>query len=554
MSPLKNVQIGFDLGNVLRLLAARYPTIHSVVLELIQNMIDEDATRGTIHIDLKRRELKALDNGTGVNEEEFERVLQSIGRTRKIPRRAKLLSGLERMGQFGIGIIAPIGKCEVYRFLSRSAKRRKPKTRIVEFVFDQVSISEESTGISRRLRADIDRSKPWWNTMVHLRKISRQRSISQINLGRLISDIVDKFGVAMRASKLDLQIKLTDENGMVTEEKVEPPEFQGEMLDKVVLRGKKCGEVTLELWQLPKPKPKTRVRLLFSIAGDAFQVPWRDFSHTTAGLIDDLVVQVLNTGIFEGRITVTKCKLRPERDGFKVNDALVDFLLLLLEWAEKTGQKWLDRLDAMKRDTRHQDAGKRSLNVVDTLLRTHPALFEPALELLKRAAITDDHTPTGRGKDSKQSSASPKRPAGKGRQSPEGERGRRGENTAQVHVSAGGPRGKIRTEVKGQHGFTLLMEPLPGEIQRCVTDTDRGTITINVRHPDFAQCEARETTLTRYIELIVFWELSLLSVPEMSRDAIEVMADRFLQAMVFDIMADKLAGRQTMRHGLKKQP
>src|SRR3989344_3717360 len=110
--PATHTQIKFNQGRALLHLAGMYPTLLEVILELVQNALDKDvnATRIWIAINYQTRYLSVRDNGAGSSINRFNLALASVAEPGR--------KGEGSLGQFGIGLISPLGKCNRFTFIS----------------------------------------------------------------------------------------------------------------------------------------------------------------------------------------------------------------------------------------------------------------------------------------------------------------------------------------------------------------------------------------------------------------------------------------------------
>lgn len=548
----KTLAIGVHMGNILLLIASRYPRLHDVILEVVQNALDASAKRIDVVINLQRRAVSAFDNGFGVNESEFAQALTSIGQSIK-PGKTRC-GKFNPLGQFGLGLIAPIGKCSTYRFISHSARPGK-RTAFVEYSFDikNLKTAKEIEGIDSWPRVDIDRdAKTWWNTYVNLKELINDDTITGIDFDDLVRDIMDRYGEAIRQGQVDLTIKFTSRDGKYQEIKIDPPEFSGEPLEEMVMEGKYCGKVSLKLYLLSQPVAKTKARLLFCVPRSDFRLPWRQISRQALKILreDDKIFEVFNSGLFEGVISIENCQVTFERDAFVACDALVDFFILLEDWAMNHGLKHVEAVSAQQRDTRFQDIGIQAVAALEKFLDLNPTAFQSSLSFLC-GTISDGHTEVpGRRKavDSKvKGTGTHQAPDGTGQAREEKPKEPRGEQEKRTHITVGGPLGSGRVAIKGQKGFTLVIEAIRNSSERYVVEENIGIIRVNSRHPDFSRCNKKQTQvfLRQYLFYIMLIVLSKYSVPEMNRAGIDIFENHLIPPITWNIV--EIRSRKTAK-------
>ena len=552
----KILAVAVHMGNILRIIASRYPRLHDVVLEIIQNALDASAKRIDVVVNLERRQVSAFDNGFGVNEDEFQEALTSIGQSIKP---GKFRHGQFRMlGQFGLGLVAPIGKCRTYRFISHSAKPGK-RTDYIEYNFDAVSMesSKEIDGISGVSRPDIDndfaKGRTWWNTYVNLKDLIADETITGVKFDDLARDIMDRYGEALRQGGVDLTLKFIGRDGKAQEAKIDPPEFSGDELEEVILSGKDCGQVSLKLFLLPQPVAKTKARLLFCVPQSDFRLPWRQICRQALRILseEDKIFDVFNSGLFEGVVSIEKCQITFERDGFNATNALVDFFIQLEDWAREHGLKYVESVNAQQRDNRFQEIGKQAVADLERYLDSNPTAFSTPLNFL-RGAISGGHTDMPGRKTPTEGTVmgTGKHHEGGGEEDDEqnsGEGNKRGEQKKRRHITVGGPGGTGRVIVKGQSGFTLIIEAIRDSVERYIVEEEKGIIRVNSRHPDFSRVnkKATQSYLKQYLYYIMLVVLSKYCVPELNRTGIEIFEDHFIPALSSHIIEHPTRGKRT---------
>ncbi len=136
--------VNFPAGKILVRLANEYPFVLLVILENVQNALDANARNVSVRINQKTSCITVRDDGDGVSVSGFQEALQSVCESAKS--RGKL-------GQFGIGLISPLGKCE--RFTFTSSPRDKDEFREWTFNTAEIEASKDMPNIPRRSRSDL---------------------------------------------------------------------------------------------------------------------------------------------------------------------------------------------------------------------------------------------------------------------------------------------------------------------------------------------------------------------------------------------------------------
>ena len=377
--------LSFHEGNALLQLAKSYPLLIDVIRECVQNALDSSATSIWVAVNYPKRTVTVRDNGNGVGVEKFEKALNSV--CHSIKTRA------DDLGQFGIGLISPLGKCEEFTFTSTpKAATRFKRWRFVttdlesQAKIDRIPVEDMPQFVYGQTKAP-SREKTFvpWRTEVALREITTDRVISRIPLDDLKDSILSRFGEKMRKVGSTIVIRIVHGRGKAEEkETFVAPEFQGERLPIVRYTGKDCGKTEIELYLSRKTTAGRKGKVLVGIKYDLFRVDFHRFS-ASCGLFSEEVTDILNSGIFEGRIISEKCALLKERNGFEMSDPLVEFCTHIEQWVREEGIKHVARIKDEQRDQRYQLLGIRSIKAIEEML--HLPHFKNLLDVIKSIKV-----------------------------------------------------------------------------------------------------------------------------------------------------------------------
>jgi len=328
-------QIKFNQGQALLHLAGMYPALMDVILELVQNALDKDvnATRVWITVNYQNRYIAVRDNGAGSSIERFNAALSSVADPGR--------KGEGSLGRFGIGLISPLGKCELFTFISCPAPH---KGLYHEWTFDTGHITgqRENLVIPNHPRLDLvfgdkvpGKTTREWRSEVALEGITTDAYISRISMEGLISGIQDRYATTMRRNKVSISIRITDSSGQEDRrENVTAAEFRGYQLPEVELSDPKFGKVLFRLFISPKTKTGRKGRVQMGVMGDDFRFPFYVFARPVSELLGASVVEGLGSGIFEGEILSERARLHPSRKTFEKDDSF-----LALVWPLRSGLK-----------------------------------------------------------------------------------------------------------------------------------------------------------------------------------------------------------------------
>ena len=138
--------VTFNQGRALCKIAGEYPTLYESIMEAVQNAIDANATEINIVLNRKSQHLAIRDNGDGVTMQEFEVALSKV--CESVKERGKL-------GQFGIGLISPLGKCKYFTFISSPSRARTEGYVEWKFVTDDIRAQALNVTVPHRQRVDL---------------------------------------------------------------------------------------------------------------------------------------------------------------------------------------------------------------------------------------------------------------------------------------------------------------------------------------------------------------------------------------------------------------
>lgn len=535
-------KIGFAIGNILRLVADRYPTLLAMVMEIIQNMIDADATEGEITIDLGKSRISAVDNGRGCSREQFDEVIREIGRSQKS---GKTGEGFRYLGQFGIAIVAPVTKCASYSFISapREGKGQKSWEGYSEHRFDEVI--SDSQGLLGEIPwypwPEKQRPLEKWNTYVFIRRIKRDKALrANLTLDRICNDAGVRFGEALRQraqAKKPCRITVRFIDGKNVDSRlIEPLDFSGRKLNPypITIEDTEAGKISLYLHLNDQGGGK---RLVVQTGRSDFQIEWSKVAATAGWMASDSVKEVLGSGYFEGRILVDKGEWNPERTGLKESDeATMAFFAQLEGWCQSEGLRLIHDLRGQDRKSRYSQLALQVKSMIDSALKSGLDVLEICMANLS-GAVSDGHEPVD-GEDGPNMRSQPSgEKSGQGDKE-KGKGNKRGHYDGKVHTGVVDEDGTPRTRSKKQPGFTIEIDEMPGSNERFEV-LPNGTILVNCRHEDFAACEEAtgktDARLRRYIHLIALFALATMAMPPSSREAITPFEAAFIKLQVWTI-------------------
>ena len=370
----KRYKVDVHVGASILRAANEYEKVHKVILEAIQNAIDANASNIYVSINHKKRFISIRDDGDGVDEETFGQAINNIGMS---------IKGVGSLGKWGIGLIAPLGKCESFTFTSqkKNAFGGTPNpyyrwtfvTADIEKSVDALELYADKVDLnfSRSLKAKTKNSVSW-RTSLEIHNFTKDSKISKLNVHDLAEEAASSFRDKMLGSSSEQQpvIYFREEraDGSVYHEKAEAQLFQGDALDEFELRDE-SGYAKFEIY-LSNRKGTEFVGNGVGIheGSDPFAVPVSNFIKAVGDELPSEVATALKSGVFEGKIMCNHIELEAKRTHFKENDGLTAFILKLIEWYEAVGQDYYESNSESLESERFRKNAAETLDTLEKLL------------------------------------------------------------------------------------------------------------------------------------------------------------------------------------------
>ena len=508
--------MGAHLGNLFMMAAGRYPRLHHVILEQVQNSIDSNAKHIWLVVNYRNRHVIYRDDGEGANQAEFEAAIKTVGRTQKKS---------DKMGRFGIGVISPLGKCKHFTFTS--TKRESGKYLQWKFVTKDIESSEGKPEIplseANYVFGD-GQGQVRWATEVWIYDFETDTTISQINPENLQAAILDRFGGRMRQLGIELHLAIIEQNGTRMERVIKARDYSGTRLPEFRIIKGSAGKITIDLYLLKKIKvgrEKGRV-VVGEAGGDGFRIPFSDFVSSSAAYLSGEVCDALQSGYFEGEILCQGVTLKPERNGFVENDALKAFCQGIDEWYQAQGSECLDQEREEQQAERLQTLGRAAMADIENLLRD--PLYEYLVDVVKSARLGTTgvgHVKVPSIGTQPETSLSPSAPKpGGGHCGGTSEPGpKKPPEKEKDHIpgTVVGPHGDKRKIVRSNSlGLQFKHEPMEGDDDLWKFDTQTGLIRFNIRHPCWKICDKKNSSLIKLQSFVALQILSLYAQPDVN--------------------------------------
>ncbi|MEN9604676.1 MAG: Histidine kinase, gyrase and HSP90-like ATPase [Candidatus Parcubacteria bacterium] len=518
--------IGFHHGAALMRLASAYPTLVKTFAEGVQNAVDVDVMASRIEIEVNRRLRFATisDNGKGTTPTKFGQALDTVATTNR--------KGVDAIGQFGIGLISPLGKCERFTFTSRPRRGADRKYRRWTFDCKAIAATERDPEIPVQVLTDADLPEGcWWSSQLRMEGLSTDRAIANIDIDQLVATITSTLAIVMRRLRTVLSIRIIEEDGSVTERKdVKAPEYTGEALPVHVVPTE-TGKVTFRLYRrVTKGRHiKQRTEVLVGRDGDDFRFPIKHLR--ISGLFPEGILTHLTSGLFEGEIVAEGVTLRAERQAFEQDAGYLDLGVAVEKWYAEIGKQWVDEAKDDSKAVRHQQLAVRSMSVVESMLAmpAYAHLKTSVVDKFKFGHVGETHAPTPKAKRPEGfSGITTGGGVGRDRSTEKGEGSARtptdGRTSKDGHspMAVAGPKGQKRHFVRGHSTGLIFDHQMLDEPNLYQFDPETGILTFNTRHPAWVLAdEGNDQAIMRLQEYIAIQVLLCHAQPESVRATIQ---------------------------------
>ena len=546
-------RIKFNEGETLLHLANMYPRLQDVIMELVQNALDKDvnATRIWITVNYRDHYLSVKDNGAGTSIVKFHNALASVSERKR--------KGAGSLGEFGIGLISPLGKCKCFRFISCPAPH---KALYHEWNFDTEHIRSQAENlfIPNRPRNDLifeekilgKKTCDWRSEMI-LEKFTDDSFVSHVSVDSIIGGTRDRYNTVMLRNKVKISIRLIHVDGKEERrEDITAIEFHGRKLMERELVDANMGKVLFKMFVAPKTKKGRNGKVLMGVMGNDFRFPFHYLAQSAAKLLGEEVVTTLSSGLFEGEILSERARLHANRNTFEKDDFYIGLCVSIEEWFDKYGRQHMEEARQNRQDERNQELGKRSMGVIEAILQI-PA-HAPLLEVIKSFTsgnVGKGHTEVADKKplgQTDQKFISADRSPGTSVQKDGDEKPRdRSEPVTAIPghtpLTVAGPKGERRRLVRGHSmGLAFSYEPMEGSPDLWKLDTKMGVLHFNIRHPLWIVCDEKsDLSLMKLQEHVTIQALTLQIMPEPTRTYQRQVLDELNHSLVSWILGSDRA-------------
>lgn len=524
-------KLKMNIGKTLKLIASTYPTLMSVVLELVQNSLDSNAKKIMVVIDYNRLDVKVHDDGEGISCEKFFEAIGSV--CDSIKEKGKL-------GEFGIGLLSPLGKCKIFTVTSI------PKGSSVgynKWFFDSEKIlrtsdfpeiphSELPKAVFSRSGGPMkDREVYNWRTEVHLKEFKNDKTMMSVSFTELERSILSRFSVAMKKLNSEITICIKTADGKKEQTSFKAAEFKGEKM-KPIVYGESGDQTYFEMYISPKTANGRKGEVTIGVKDDTFRIGMKDFVKSISSYAKPETLNLLTSGTFEGVIISDNCTLHQNRKEFIDDDNLMNLVIHLEEWVTNHGQAKLATMKDAQRDEWLQAVGSVAINNLENRIKKELPHLLGVIKNFKMGFAKVRPREEGQGFKSKTPASPIEYRKGQGQTASPST----GSSDADVlKLTVAGPHGQRRRLVSsGVTGLQFVYEELPGNDNHWEFDGTSGVLIFNMRSDIWEMVErSGDRSMILYQEYVGIKALEMQLEPEISRLVVFKFLQRELKSAAF---------------------
>lgn len=483
-------KLSLHIGRALLQVASAYPTLRKVIAEATQNALDANASKIIINVNLKDHKVTIQDNGDGVSEESFNEAIRMICESRKL-----LGTDQKKLGRFGIGLIAGLGKCREFCFISRPKGRGKFK----QWTFNTSDIQECADEIDIPVidRVDLNHNTPF-SSLIIFTGIKQDRFISAITASELADEIKHHYNKALLRLGTVVSITLTDVEGNIETVELEGERFSGRKVNDQVLTTAHGAAVIFNIYIASRKPGLKPPGIVVGEIGSDHTFPFSDFVDSTAEWFTSNpdCLKALKSGLLTGEILGDGVKLHTNRRQFEANEALGEFCCAISTWYTNTGKAIIESERSELKDCRFQDIGRDVLQKLEEIIPGFKQI-KTVLESANFGSIGRGHAIPNSGKVLDETlpfnALGSTNAKGEGN-SRTGRNDMPHENVGHIPNIATGPRGERRNRVRGSNsGLVIHFEASTKSLWDF--DPPTATLTFNVAHPSWQELEHSDEAL-----------------------------------------------------------
>jgi hypothetical protein len=521
-------KLGIHVGKALSYIVGLYPTLVSVILELVQNSLDSSARDIMIIIDYSRRDVKVRDDGNGISAEKFA---EAIGRV------CDSMKEKDKLGQFGIGMLSPLGKCREFYITSIPKGKNSGynkwlfhSDRILRSqVLPEIPHFELKNAIFSRSNGQAMKDKEFfnWRTEVNIAEFKNDRNMMSVTIPELQRLVNSRFSEAMKNSDAKVTILIRQADGSKQQVSFKADAFRGEKM-KTIVYGTVGDQTSFETYISPKTASGRKGELLVGVQGDIFRIGMKDFAKTISQYASSESLTLLTSGTFEGTITSDCCTLHQNRKEFIDDDNLMNMVIHLEEWVKHHAIPTVTSMKDGQRDEWLQAVGSVAISNLENRLKKEMPHLLGIVQRFKNGFVKAKPNEDSQDYKSKTPSSPIHYEKGKGQTSP----APGGGQAHGIKLTVAGPHGQKRRLVSGTAtGLQFVYEELPGNDHHWEFDGNSGVLVFNMRSDIWEKMErSGERSLILYQEYVGIKALEMQLEPEVSRPTVFEFLQRELRS------------------------
>ncbi|MDQ5952882.1 MAG: hypothetical protein QG551_110 [Patescibacteria group bacterium] len=538
-------------GQALLRTARIYPTLLRAIVEMVQNAVDKDvlAKRIEVIIDRVKREIIVRDDGDGTTEKKFEDALATVG----TPSR----KGDDALGKFGIGLIAPLGKCKKFTFTSRpkpgKGVRKDARYHSWTFECDKIVAQRDHVSVPHCECLSLSGGQnPWWSSEMRLEETVTDAAVADFELSELILHIVTTIGRRLRRQKTKLSIMLVDKDGSTTkEDEVKVADFSGDPLSVYTVQTENAGMITFRLFS--RKNQRGHAQILFGRTDRDERITVKALQFNRLIGHDNPAFPILRSGFLEGEILADNLELKPDRDAFLETGALLDLGVALEEWTKTVGKDLMEQVKEDNSGERRQRLGMQTMAVIEALLsQPEFAGIRKVIDTVAIGNIGQGHVNGRVMKDPEPvvgktlSGSKPASGSTNGGTNPK----RSDEPTTKLAHEPKvvlGPKGGQRRFVRGHStGLIFGHDMLEESLRPYEFDSRTGTLIFNTRHPAWVLVDGTgsDSAILEYQERVAVMALTEATLPAGVRESAHLIADPAISAFARLLVDGRKARRK----------
>ncbi|MFA6042798.1 MAG: ATP-binding protein [Patescibacteria group bacterium] len=492
-------------GNVLWELAHAHKSAEDVIVELVQNAVDEGATRILISINKAKETLLAFDDGYGTTFQEMQNLWSNVGTSTKRGR-------ADKIGQKGIAKLAGLSIAEEYNFTTRPLKikgsgyftMKLKKSELRENEAPKMGFVHEEPGFG----VNHEYVKFKATTRVLLKGLSSSAIRELQDIQEIADTVGEKFATAIRRRNVVIQILFSANREEPQRVQAKAREFPGTK-QKVETIKTTFGDVDIELYTTIQPVKSPKLIVECN--------NWPFDLQNMRGLWKDARA-ILGSGHFQGYFRINWGNLVSDRSRM-AEDELYDALAeAILTYQEESLILYLEELKDTSRFKKYADIIRGTVEQLDKFFKEHPQLsLQGRLHQLV-GLVSSNHTAASAGERTPERfrtlpTIAEVRERRKTQNQDRKHSSPTQERTKLPHSSVKHPSGRPRHLIQGQFGLTVTYEEATEKTGfKWRTRIQGGILIFNLSHEDWIRADTAGTkTLQEYVQLHIVKELTALS-------------------------------------------